>query len=86
MLLDTVPLAPKLYKANNCSFLRTVIATHPEVDEVVSRLCKQPEGLGPVVAWDIANPMASCVARCAATRIAKYISRGENANTRDRGR
>jgi pimeloyl-ACP methyl ester carboxylesterase len=59
MLLDTVPLAPKLYKANNCSFLRMVIATHPDVDEVVSHLCKQPEGLGPVLAWDIANPMAS---------------------------
>jgi len=59
MLLNTHPLAPELYKANNCSFFRMLIATHPEVDEVVSRLCRQPEGFRPVVAWDVANPMAS---------------------------
>ena len=59
MYLNTQEAAPELYAANDGAFLKKIlIPTHPDIDEVWSRL-KDPEAMRAVVNWDRGNPMAS---------------------------
>jgi pimeloyl-ACP methyl ester carboxylesterase len=59
MYLDTQEATAQLYAANDGAFLKTlVIPTHPEIEEVWSRL-KVPEAMIGMLNWDRGNPMAA---------------------------
>lgn len=59
MYLNALPDTDKLYAANNGAFFRRfIIPTHPEPDEVWSRM-KDPQALNGMLNWDRANPMSS---------------------------
>lgn len=59
MYLDTQEATSQLYAVNDGAFFKTlVIPTHPEIDEVWSRL-KVPEAMIGMLNWDRGNPMAA---------------------------
>lgn len=49
--------AARLYAAADCSYARMVFGTHPELQEILARNLSQPEGFGPTLRWDAANPV-----------------------------
>ena len=58
MYLNTQAAAPALYAANNGAFLKQVIIpTHPDINEVWSRL-QTPEAMLGMLNWDRGNNMA----------------------------
>ncbi len=59
MYLNTEEATPELYAANDGDFFkRFIIPTHPEIDEVWSRV-KAPEAMLGMLNWDRGNPMAA---------------------------
>ncbi|WP_161599692.1 alpha/beta fold hydrolase [Pseudomonas arsenicoxydans] len=59
MYLNTQPAAAALYAANDGAFFKKfIMPTHPEIDEVWSRM-KDPEAMNGMLNWDRANPMAA---------------------------
>ena len=59
MYLDTQDATSQLYALNDGAFFKTlVIPTHPEIEEVWSRL-KVPEAMIGMLNWDRGNPMAA---------------------------
>jgi pimeloyl-ACP methyl ester carboxylesterase len=58
MYINSQPTAPELYVLNNCEFFcDIIIPTHPELDEVRSRL-KTVEAMRGCLNWDRANPVS----------------------------
>ncbi|MBP6701420.1 MAG: alpha/beta hydrolase [Halioglobus sp.] len=59
MYLDTQEATAQLYAANDGAFFKKlIIPTHPEIDEVWSRV-KDPEAMIGMLNWDRGNPMAA---------------------------
>ena len=59
MYLNTEEATPQLYAANDGAFFkRFIIPTHPEIDEVWSRV-KAPDAMLGMLNWDRGNPMAA---------------------------
>jgi len=59
MYLDTQEATTQLYAVNDGAFLKKfIIPTHPEIEEVWSRL-KVPEAMIGMLNWDRGNPMAA---------------------------
>jgi pimeloyl-ACP methyl ester carboxylesterase len=59
MYLNTEEATPQLYAANDGAFFkRFIIPTHPEIEEVWSRV-KVPEAMLGMLNWDRGNPMAA---------------------------
>lgn len=59
MYLNTEEATPQLYAANDGAFFkRFIIPTHPDIDEVWSRV-KAPEAMLGMLNWDRGNPMAA---------------------------
>ncbi len=58
MYLNTQEAAVDLYTMDNCAFFREFITTtHPDLDEVCSRL-REPEAMRANLNWDRGNPLA----------------------------
>ena len=71
MYLNTQDDAAELYAANDGEWFRKVmIRSHPEVDEVWSRM-KDPRALRAMLNWDRANPMASLYLAVAKEKLAR---------------
>ncbi|MEC9363612.1 MAG: alpha/beta hydrolase [Pseudomonadota bacterium] len=59
MYLNALPETDRLYAARDGAFFRQfIIPTHPEADEVWSRM-KDPRALTGMLNWDRANPMSA---------------------------
>ena len=59
MYLNTEEATPQLYAANDGAFFKEfIIPTHPEINEVWSRM-KVPEAMLGMLNWDRGNPMAA---------------------------
>ncbi len=68
MYLNAQADAAALYAADDGRFFRTfIIPSHPEADEVWSRM-KAPEAMHGMLNWDRANPMAAAYLATAANR------------------
>ena len=59
MYLNTQEASAELYAANDGAFFKSIIIpSHPEVEEVWSRM-KHPDAMRGMLNWDKANPMAA---------------------------